>query len=411
MKLHIKPTQKIQGEIQISGSKNAALALIMVCLLTKEKIILDNVPNISDVKKMLRFLTLGGVKSKFTNHRLELVYQSVTHNFLSLEAKMFRASYYCLGALFNEFDQYSLYIPGGCNFCERPIEFHLDLLKQAGAMIIQKNDTITVMISKRVPFTYVCPQKSVGLTVNFLLLSSKNPFECILKNAAIEPEVFDLIDCLIKMGVMIHVKGSTIIVKGLRELKGVTHPLISDRIEAGSYLLLAVSHPESRITIYPNPQKQMKEVIKTIKKMGGVFHSTKNSLTLISPKELTSIDVVAKPYPGFPTDLKSILAATLLQTKKGVSRLKDEVYPKRFSEEELTKIGARYLIQEGQLQILPSTIKGGVLKVRDLRCGFSEIVAASFAEKEVCLEQAEVIYRGYEDVLTKLGLLGVQIKE
>lgn len=412
MKLKIKKTTNIFGEVVISGSKNATLPILTTALLTKEKICLNNVPNIKDVEYMLEILKLTGVKVKRNESTNELILKrrKIKSKIRSPYLKQIRASYYLMGSLFSEKKVIKTSIPGGCNFEKRPIDYHLDAFKQMGANIKIKDDSILIKRKKKKPINITLLNKSLGTTINIILATVKTKGTTIISNPSLEPEVLDFINILNKMNANIKIINNEIIVKGVKKLNGVSHKIIPDRIEAGSYICLAASVEKSNILLTNLNKSHLEEVIKVFEKSGlNIINEGKN-LRIIKNQTLTNMKVIADYYPNFPTDLQQLMVSTLLHTNN-ISIISDKVYPNRFSEVfELLTMGANLYLRNNYLLICPSNLIGKNVYAADLRAGFALIIAGACASNETIINHSEVILRGYENLIEKLRGINVDIK-
>lgn len=411
MRLKIKKTNYLFGEIQISGSKNASLPILTTTLLTKEKIHLHNVPNILDVEYMIELLKHIGVKviRNLTTNEVILKRKKLKTNIKSPYLNQIRASYYLMGALFTEKKCIKTKNPGGCNFEKRPIDYHLDAFKQMGASINISNEDIVIKRKKKLPINITLQKKSLGTTINIILSTVKTKGTTIIKNPSLEPEVLDFITILKKMQANIKIVNNEIIIKGVKKLVGTTHKIIPDRIEAGSYLCLAASCEKSNLLLTNLNKNHLTKVIETFKNSGLNILNEGESIRIIKNKQLSNMKIIADDYPCFPTDLQQLMVSTLLNTK-GLSIVKDLIYPRRFSEVfELLSMNASLYLRENCLLVSPSKLIGKTVFAADLRAGFSLIIAGACADGETIINHSEVILRGYENLIEKLRAINVEI--
>lgn len=411
MKYKIKEKSSIQGEIKISGSKNATLPLISAALLTKEKVMLYNVPLISDVLNMIRILDSLGifVSYQYQHQILTIQAKHMKKKVLSAYVGKLRASYYLMGALATRKKTFQICYPGGCNLGQRPINLHLDAFHAYGIKYEEDEEGLHFKTTKRQNTEIHFPVVSVGATINAILVGVKTLGVTHLTNVAIEPEVIDVIECLNQMGANIRfLEERSIEIQGVKKLHGVTYSVMFDRIEAGSYLLLASSLPESKLTLQGVDSTKMASVLEVLSQMGNQFQTIDKAITIVSPKELSNVCVTTGPYPMFPTDLQPQLTTVLLRGMEK-STIIEGIYTKRFSHvEELKKLGARLDKEENQLEIYPSVLHGGDLNVHDLRCGFALIIASVMSKENCTIDQVEYILRGYEDITDKLKKIGIE---
>ena len=411
MKLQIKKTTNLFGEIKVSGSKNASLPILVVTLLTNETVYLQNVPNILDVEYMIELLKLCGVRVKRNEQTNEVVLKrrKVKSVIKSPYLNQIRASYYLMGALFTEKRLVKTKIPGGCDFEKRPINYHLDAFRQMGAIIKETNHDILIKRKNKLPIDITLKTKSLGTTINIILASVKTKGITIIKNPSLEPEVLDFIQALNKMNANIKIINIEIVIKGVKKLTGVTHKIIPDRIEAGSYMCLAATAEKSNILIKDLNVDHLQVVINTFKQAGlNILYEEKN-LRIIKNKQLDNLKIIADDYPLFPTDLQQLMVSTLLSANN-ISIVKDDIYNNRYSEVfELLAMNATLYLKNQTLLIFPSNLIGKEVYAKDLRAGFSLIIAAISAEGKTIINHAEVISRGYENLIEKLRGINVNI--
>jgi UDP-N-acetylglucosamine 1-carboxyvinyltransferase len=411
MKLQIKKTTNLFGEIKVSGSKNASLPILTVALLTNETVYLQNVPNILDVEYMIELLTLCGVRVKRNEQTNEVILKRkrIKSIIKSPYLKQIRASYYLMGALFTEKRTIKTKIPGGCDFEKRPIDYHLDAFKQMGAIIKETNHDILIKRKIKKPINITLKTKSLGTTLNIILASVKTKGTTLIKNPSLEPEVLDFIQILNKMNANIKIINNEIIIKGVKKLTGATHKIIPDRIEAGSYICLAAGAEKSNILIKDLNIEHLKTVINTFKQAGLNILYEERNLRIIKNKKLDNLKIIADDYPLFPTDLQQLMVSTLLSSNN-ISIVKDNIYSNRYSEVfELLSMNATLYLKNQTLLIFPSNLIGKEVYAKDLRAGFSLIIAAISAEGKTIINHAEVISRGYENLIDKLRGINIDI--
>ena len=411
MKLQIKKTTNLFGEIKVSGSKNASLPILTVALLTNETVYLQNVPNILDVEYMIELLTLCGVRVKRNEQTNEVILKRkrIKSIIKSPYLNQIRASYYLMGALFTEKRTIKTKIPGGCDFEKRPIDYHLDAFKQMGAIIKETNHDILIKRKNKLPIDITLKTKSLGTTLNIILASVKTKGTTLIKNPSLEPEVLDFIQILNKMNANIKIINNEIIIKGVKKLTGTTHKIIPDRIEAGSYICLAAGAEKSNILIKDLNIEHLKTVINTFKQAGLNILYEERNLRIIKNKKLDNLKIIADDYPLFPTDLQQLMVSTLLSSNN-ISIVKDNIYSNRYSEVfELLSMNATLYLKNQTLLIFPSNLIGKEVYANDLRAGFSLIIAAISAEGKTIINHAEVISRGYENLIDKLRGINIDI--
>lgn len=413
MKIKIKSPSAIRGEIDISGSKNACLPIIAASLLSKEEITLYNVPLITDVMSMIRILDdLGvSVNYNYVENKLTIKASKIKKDLDSVFVSKLRASYYLISPLIHRKTSFVALYPGGCNFGKRPIDFHLNLYKQIGLDITEK-EKLFFKKRKLHPINYTFSTITVGGTINAILVAVLIKGKTTLSNIAIEPEVIDVIQFLQSMGAKIEfVDKRTIVIEGVKELHKTTYTIMPDRIEAGSYMLLAMTKPNSKIMINNIKVSHLENVIDVVKKIGGEVNIINNAVEIKSQEIINSIKISTGPYPAFPTDLQPILS-TLLLKANDVSEILETIYVSRNSHiKELIKMKADISMNQGIITIKPSSLISGMVQANDLRCGFAMIIAGMISGKSIIINQAEYIFRGYDDIMGKLCKLGIRCKK
>ncbi len=415
MKLRIEHVDKIEGKINISGSKNAALPLMACSILTDEKIVLNNIPDISDIRDMSMILEKIGVNVTYHKEKSQMCLQKkeLLINLNIEEMAKIRASYYLMGALVANKTDFLAYYPGGCNFSKRPIDYHIEAFKKIGYNISEKDNVLSFSykMPKAKKIIIVIPKKSVGTTINILLASSKSMVTTIIKNASIEPEVLQVIKLLKKMGSRIIIKDNQIIIRERNKLHGTRFKIMADRIEAGSYMLLATAVDNAKVCLNNVDSENLKEVISVVKNMGVSVDVKKDKVKLLKNKKVYPVDVKIEPYPSFPTDLQPILSVVCTKAC-GISIIEDTIYPERISHiEEITKAGGSIKSINNKIIISTSTLKGNSFYAHDLRCGFACIILSLIATGESSIDGAEYIFRGYENLIDKLRHIGISIEK
>lgn len=411
MKVSIKQCKYLEGKIKISGSKNSVLPIMAISLLTRKKMKLTNVPLISDVYNMIHLLKyLGvGVKLDYNNNTITLKRKRVRSNLLCQEATKLRASYYLYPGMIHHNKKSIVTFPGGCNFSKRPINYHLDIFKKTG-VIVNTKENLTFLKKKLKRAIFDFPTPSVGATINALLHSVLIKGITVIKNQPIEPEVQDVINCLNQMGADIKTNNKDIIIKGVKKLKKVTYQIMPDRIELGSFLLLASIIP-SNIILANVLEESVTYLDSYLKKLGIHYIYNNNQIMLKTTGKINNINIQIKPYPAFPTDLQPILSAVLLSCDQQ-SIIVDEVYQKRISHlNEIKKMDGNIEYDKGRIIINPSCLRGSNVVAHDLRCGFGLIICGCLAKGTTYIDNFEIVNRGYENVIAKLKALGVQINE
>ena len=414
-KLEIKGGRKISGTIVISGSKNATLPILASTILTNKKIIITNVPIVRDVETMVDLLsTIGStVKLKKKEKKIEILNQKALKTFAPYYLlKTMRAGVLVLGSLLAKYGVAKVSLPGGCAIGSRPINLHLDALKKMGAHIKIKNGYIIASAKKGLKGCFIKFSKiSVGATENILIASCFAKGKSKLRNCALEPEVQDLISFLKKLGCKINRFGKRgINVTGVKELKSITHKVIFDRIEAGTYAI-AAALTNGRLKITNIDPKVISTEISLLHKIGVKIIRKKNYVIVSSPKKFKRIHIMTKPYPGFPTDLQAQIMV-LMTKAEGVSTIKETIFENRFMHvSELRRMGAHIEIKKNNAKIFGKRkLNGAELMATDLRASVSLVLAGLVASSKTIINRIYHLDRGYEKIETKLSNCGAQIR-
>jgi UDP-N-acetylglucosamine 1-carboxyvinyltransferase len=414
-KLEINGGKKISGTILISGSKNATLPILAATILTNKKVIISNIPIVRDVETMATLLNSIGSIVKLNKKKkiIEIINKKSLKTFAPYNLlKTMRAGVLVLGPLLAKYGQAKVSLPGGCAIGSRPINLHLDSLKKMGAKIKIKNGYVVASAKKGLKGCLIkFPKISVGATENILIAACFANGKTKLRNCAIEPEVIDLILFLKKLGCKINFVGKrNIDVVGVKELKPVNHKVIFDRIEAGTYMIAsAITNGNLKIKNI-NPTIISSE-ISLLQKMGVKIIKKKNYLIVNFAKNLKSINIETKPYPGFPTDLQAQLMV-LMTKANGVSTIKESIFENRFMHvSELRRMGARIEIKGNKAKIFgKSKLNGAELMATDLRASVSLVLAGLVASNNTLINRIYHLDRGYEKIESKLSKCGAKIK-
>ena len=413
-KLFIKGKKEISGNISISGSKNATLPILAASLLANE-VKLSNVPFVKDIFTMIELLKFIGiiVKIKKNNKTIELINKKNIKTLAPYKlVKTMRAGVLVLGPLLTKYKKAKVSLPGGCAIGTRPVDLHLFALKKLGAKIKIKDGYIIAEAEKglkgtRIKFSSV----SVGATENALLAAFGAKGTTVLSNCAIEPEILDLILFLKKLGSKIKISGRKITVVGKSIIpKKINHKIIFDRIEAGTYLV-AGSLLSRKIIIKQVDPRVLKCEIQILKKMGVKITILKNSISISRTKKLKRINLITKPFPGFPTDLQAQFMVLMTQAN-GVSQIKENIFENRFMHvPELKRMGAKIEIRNKTALIRgPTKLNGAEVMATDLRASVSLVLAGLIANNRTIVNRIYHLDRGYEYLEKKLKKCKAEIK-
>lgn len=415
-KIIISGGKPLNGDISVSGMKNAAVAIILSTILTEDKCVIENLPDISDVNICLQILESIGVKvTKLGKNTVEVDASFVQPGIApyDLVSKM-RASYYLIGAELGRFGRAFVGLPGGCDFGVRPIDQHIKGFEALGCEVkvddgyIEATAKDGVLHGSSVYMDVV----TVGGTINVMLAAVKAEGTTIIENAAHEPHIVDTANFLNACGADISGAGTDVIkIRGVKKLHGVTYTIIPDMIEAGTFMILAAATGGNlRITnLIP---KHLDSITAKLCEMGVDVEEDGDALT-IRRKEwpLSKVNVKTLPYPGFPTDMNPQMCV-LLCLANGVSRLTESVWESRFRYvEELKRMGAKINIngRTAEVEGIPK-LKGASVRAVDLRAGCAMVIAGLAAEGITEIDEIYHIFRGYEDLIGKLQAIGADIK-
>jgi len=406
-KLLIKGKRNLSGSISISGSKNATLPILAASILAKN-VNLKNVPLVKDIFTMIELLKFIGIKIK-TNKKNKIIQLKNTNKKINTLApyklvKTMRAGVLVLGPLLTKYKKAKVSLPGGCAIGTRPVDIHLYALKKLGANIKIKDGYIIAeakkgLVGNKIRF----PSISVGATENALIAACGAEGKTVLTNCAVEPEIIDLISFLKKLGNIIQISGRKIIIlaKGLT-YKKVSHKIIFDRIEAGTYLIAGALIGQKIVITNVRPSV-IKNEIKILRNIGAKIIVKKNAITIIKSKRMKKISVITKPYPGFPTDLQAQLMVLMTQTK-GISKIKENIFENRFMHvPELKRMGAKIEVKNKVAYIFgPTKLTGAEVMATDLRASVSLVLAGLIADNRTIVNRIYHLDRGYEFLENKL---------
>ena len=414
-KLEIHGGRKISGSITISGSKNATLPILAATILTNKKVIIKNIPIVNDVLTMVKLLSTIGSSVKFNkkNKIIEIFNRKSLKTFAPYHLlKTMRAGVLVLGPLLAKYRIAKVSLPGGCAIGSRPINLHLDALKKMGAKIKIKDGYVFASAKKGLKGCNIkFPKISVGATENILIAACFSKGESKLRNCASEPEISDLINFLKKLGCKIKKVGKRgLNILGVKELKQTKHNVIFDRIEAGTYII-AAALTKGNLKIKNINSKIMSSEIGMVEKMGVNILKKKNHIVVSRPKKLKSINIVTKPYPGFPTDLQAQIMV-LMTRAQGISTIKEGIFENRFMHvSELRRMGAQIETNGNKAKIFGKTkLNGAELMATDLRASVCLVLAGLVPSNKTILNRIYHLDRGYEKIENKLSKCGAQIK-
>lgn len=401
------------GEVNISGAKNAAVAIIPAAILADDLVRIENIPQISDVQLIIEILDRMGAQIKLINKNTieidtsNISYQSVPYELTS----HFRASYYLIGAMLGRFNQAEVAMPGGCNFGVRPIDQHIKGFEMLGADIDIIDGMVSAKADKLMGTSIYMDVVSVGATINIMLAAVKARGLTIIENAAKEPHIVDLANFLNSMGADVRGAGTDVIkIRGVEKMHGCTYSIIPDQIEAGTYMV-AVAACGGDVLIKNVIPKHLESISAKLEEAGAEVIEYDDAVRVTRFKNLTKCNVKTMPHPGFPTDMQPQMAV-LLSIAQGTSILSESVWDNRFQYVgQLLRMGADIQV-DGKVAVIVGKEKltGVTVKATDLRAGAAMIIAGLVADGTTVVEDIAYVDRGYEDVVEKFASLGADIK-
>ncbi|MFW5999404.1 MAG: UDP-N-acetylglucosamine 1-carboxyvinyltransferase [Halanaerobiaceae bacterium] len=402
----------LQGEVTISGAKNAALPIITAALLADSPSRLKDIPNLRDVKHMCSILRKMGAEVK-RDHR-DIYINPLTLDELEADqelARKLRASYYILGVLLAKKGWARTSLPGGCNIGNRPIDLHLKGFKALGANVILDHGIVEVKARQLKGTRIYLDYPSVGATINIMLAATMAEGQTIIENAAREPELVDLANYLTVMGAKIKGVGTDVIrIDGVDSLEGTEHKIIPDRIEAGTFMI-ASALTEGGVFVRNVLTEHVKPLIAKFNEMNIRVREDIAGVEVTGVEDMKTVDIKTLPYPGFPTDLQSQMMVLLTQVD-GTSLVIDTVFENRFMHvDELKRMGADIKIDGHSALIKPSNLTGARVAATDLRAGAAMILAGLVAEGATEVTDIYHVERGYENIGDKLSGLGADIRK
>ncbi len=409
--------KELNGEINISGAKNAALPILISSLLSDKPLILKNVPDLYDIKTTFKLLEVLGVEIEKSDINVSLNAKSITQFDAPYElVKTMRASILVLGPLLTRFGKARVSLPGGCSIGSRPVDIHIKGLESMGAKINLNQgyiDATTAHLpnNKLVGCKIFMDQVTVTGTENLMMAAVLAEGVTILENSAKEPEVEDLGDCLNKMGAKITGLGTnTITVKGVNSLNAAEHTIIFDRIEAGTYLVAGVMAGGNIKCNNVDPDK-MESIIQKLKETGATVTQDKSSITINGKNNFDPVDIRTAPYPAFPTDMQAQFMA-LNVIANGVSEVTETIFENRFMHvQELIRMGADIDIRQNTAIIKGNALLQGTnVMATDLRASASLVLAGLVAKGITIIDRIYHLDRGYQDLEKKFNAIGAKIE-
>ena len=412
-KIRIEGGKLLTGTINISGAKNSAVALIPAAILCDEETTILNVPNISDVDSLEEILRCLKAKINRESNSVKIDSSKIENTIIPEElSKKLRASYYFMGSLLGKFKKVEMYFPGGCSIGERPIDLHLKGFEKLGATITEEGNYIKIEAKELIGSKIYLDIPSVGATINIMLAAVKAKGQTTIKNAAQEPEIVNVATYLNSMGANITGAGTSIIkIKGVSTLRGCLHEVIPDRIEAGTYLIIAALLGKN-LTINKIIPNHIESLVSKLKEAGVNMEIGTDYITIKNVGEYRAVKVKTLVYPGFPTDLQQPLIPFLTQCN-GTSKITETIWENRFLNiPDTIKMGANIKVVDNRVATIKgkTKLRGMEVSATDLRGGASMLICGLIAEGITTIDNVNHILRGYDNIVEKLKNVGANIE-
>ena len=411
-KLLIQGGTRLSGEIAISGAKNATLPILCAALLAAEPVTFTNVPQLNDIGTLLELLAQMGVKVEREADTVILDASGLNNPVAPYEmVKTMRASILVLGPLVARCGEARVSLPGGCAIGARPVDQHIKGLQAMGAEVRVEHGYVHATVSRLKGARLFTDMVTVTGTENLMMAATLADGETIIENAAREPEIVDLANCLVAMGAQVWGAGSDVIrIRGVTRLHGATHRIMPDRIETGTYLCAAAASGGS-VRLTGTRSDYLDAVIDKLTEAGCEVVSESDAIRLRAPARLTAVSLRTSPYPAFPTDMQAQFMA-INCVAKGVAMIRETIFENRFMHAvELQRLGADIRI-DGNTALVQGVdrLQGATVMATDLRASASLVVAGLVAEGETLIERIYHLDRGYEGLESKLTALGAQVR-
>lgn len=410
-KIKIAGGYPLKGSIRVSGAKNSAVALIPATILADSPVTIEGLPDISDVQTLQALMEEIGGQVRFEDGEMTVdPRKMVSMPLPNGHVKKLRASYYLMGAMLGKFKKAVIGLPGGCHLGPRPIDQHIKGFEALGAQVTNEQGAIYLRADELKGARIYLDVVSVGATINIMLAAVMAKGRTVIENAAKEPEIIDVATLLTNMGAEIKGAGTDIIrIDGVEHLHGCRHTIIPDRIEAGTFMILAAAVGQGILIDNVIPQ-HLESVTAKLREVGVQIEAGDDQIFVSPGNELKAVDIKTLVYPGFPTDLQQPFTA-LLTNATGTSVVTDTIYGARFKHiDELRRMNAQIKV-EGRSAIItgPIQLQGAKVKASDLRAGAALVIAGLMAEGVTEVTGVDHIDRGYSDLVEKLSGLGATI--
>lgn len=401
----------LEGELEISGAKNAALPLLASSLLTEHSVRLTNVPDLKDVETMLSMVEELGKSTSGETGKVQISGTIGSSRAPGELVKKMRASFLVLAPLVARTGEAVVPIPGGCNIGTRPVDLHLQGLKRLGVSIDQEDGRIVARTDKLTGNDVFLNYPSVGATEQLIMAATLAEGHTAIYNGAQEPEIRDLVTFLSRMGAEITLNGSIIRIKGVNELDGANHRVMSDRIAAGTYMIAGVA-TDGSVEVNNVNTSAVKPLSLKLQNAGIEIREKERAIKVESPGRPENIEVITLPYPGFPTDLQAPMTA-LLTLAQGKSVIKETVFDSRFDHvPELNKMGADISMTNSNTVFVKGKegLRGTEVEATDIRAGASLVIGALAADGETTITGTSHLDRGYSHLVANLRSLGADLE-
>lgn len=410
----IKGGNPLVGEVEIGGAKNAALAILATAIMTDETVTVENLPDVRDINVMLDAIGgIGGKVERTDVHTVKINGSMISDLRVDYEyIKKIRASYYLLGALLGKYKRAEVALPGGCDIGSRPIDLHLKGFRALGANVDISHGLISAS-AEHLKGTHIYLDKvSVGATINIMMAAAMAEGKTTIENAAKEPHVVDVANCLNSMGAKIRGAGTDVIrISGVEKLHKTEYSIIPDQIEAGTFMFAAAA-TRGDVTVKNVIPKHLDSITAKLLEIGCEVEELDDAVRVVASKPLRHTQVTTLPYPGFPTDMQPQMSV-VLGISEGTSTVTESIFENRFKYvDELTRMGAAIKV-ESNIAIVTGIEKytGARVSAPDLRAGAALVIAGLSAEGITIVDDIYYIERGYEDFDGKLALLGAQVEK
>lgn len=410
----IKGGNQLNGEVDISGAKNAALAILAAAIMTDETVFIDNLPDVRDINVLLQAMEGIGVKvDRITRNSVKIDSKDIHSVIVDYEyIRKIRASYYLLGALLGRFNKAHVALPGGCDIGTRPIDQHIKGFKALGAQVTIEHGMINTTTDHLIGNHIFMDVVSVGATINVMLAAALAEGNTIIENSAKEPHVVDVANMLNSMGANIKGAGTDVIrIKGVKKLHSTEYSVIPDQIEAGTFMFAAAA-THGNVLVKNVIPKHLEAITAKLLEIGCTIEEYDDAVRVIATGDLKCTQVKTLPYPGYPTDMQPQIAVTLA-VANGTSIVTESIFENRFKYvAELARMGANIKV-EGNTAIIDGVehLTGAEINAPDLRAGAALVIAALTADGITTIDDIVYIQRGYENFEKKLTGLGACIEK